>query len=360
MQKGSTEVRAKGRTIKSPDFDVTELLDNWRSEDSSLAQDDDLQAAIEKTFKLKINDGYVYHASASVTLPQVQAAINCGGQNGLHAWYLHEGGAQIPPPPGSDAQAYTSIFSSSTSTSKALVAFEKNAKKGSIRAATAKHLISNRLVPEKITITKLKKAHVNPYLDFWTWSCKSLEWAGPNDAIANVNQSHHILPVFYHHFGCVCPSFDAIESMRQLAQGKPVLDIGSGNGYWTMMLRRSGLKVNAIDNGDSIWRTMWIDDTVKADGAQFLTKNNGGKDAALLLVYPQVSTDFTRSVLKAYQGDLICVAGTQNSNGFTSFKNETIDQYLIREEPDFEKILQTPLPSFAGKDDALYAYRKRP
>jgi len=57
-------------------------------------------------------------------------------------------------------------------------------------------------------------------------------------------------------------------------------------------------------------------------------------------------------------GDTIIVAGTQNANGFTAFAKETIAEWMAREMPDFEKILQIPLPSFAGKDEALFAFRK--
>lgn len=92
------------------------------------------------------------------------------------------------------------------------------------------------------------------------------------------------------------------------------------------MLRRLGLTVHAIDNGDSVWRTMWIGDTEKTDGAKYLTQRaNDGADAVLLLVYPQVTTSFTTSVLKAYKGSTIVVAGTQNKNGFTAFKDVLID-----------------------------------
>lgn len=32
---------------------------------------------------------------------------------------------------------------------------------------------------------------------------------------------------------------------------------------------------------------------------------------------------------------------------------------MAREMPDWEKILQVPLPSFAGKDEALFAFEKK-
>lgn len=125
------------------------------------------------------------------------------------------------------------------------------------------------------------------------------------------------------------------------------------------MLRRMGIDAKAVDNGDSLWRTTWIGDTIKADGAKYLEKQNNGKDGVLLLVYPQVTTHFTKSVLRTYAGDTIFMAGTQNENGFTGFKDMTFDKYMASEKPDYEKIVQSPLPSFAGKDEALFVFQRK-
>jgi len=64
-------------------------------------------------------------------------------------------------------------------------------------------------------------------------------------------------------------------------------------------------------------------------------------------------------VLKAYQGTTIVVAGTQNRNGFTGFKGELVSEWMAREMPQWAKIVQTPLPSFAGKDEALFVFEKK-
>ena len=161
-----------------------------------------------------------------------------------------------------------------------------------------------------------------------------------------------------HHFGCVVPSYESLEVIKQTAQGKSILDLGSGNGYWTYMLRRLGSTVIAIDNLQSEYRTLWISDTVVQDGEKYLRSNKGCKDMVLLLVYPIVGLDFTRKVIEAYKGATICVAGTQNHNGYTAFKEKTIDEYLAAERVDYQKVTQIPLPSFAGKDEALFVFAK--
>lgn len=179
--------------------------------------------------------------------------------------------------------------------------------------------------------------------------------------------SHHVLPIFMHHFGCATPSHEALEILRLLADGRAIADIGSGNGYWTFLLRRYGLTVHAVDNMQSEWRVNWIDDTTIIDGVKWLRKNGSGKAMVLLLVYPVVGGGvgggseggFTRTLVDTFQGDTIAVVGTQNRNGYTGFKNMTMDEYMEKEHKDWCKMVQIPLPSFAGKDEALYVFQRR-
>jgi hypothetical protein len=258
-----------------------------------------------------------------------------------------------------DIEAYTSVFASTTSTTKALIGLEKNAKKDSIRASVAAYLTSTRQLPSTFKIPKLKSPHINPYYDYWRWSCQQLEWAGPDASTVKIHHSHHILPVFFHHFGCVCPSQESLEIIKQLSKTNPVIEIGSGNGYWAFCLRRLGVQVHAVDNVESEWRTTWIPDTIVADGVAYLNKQKGGKDAILLMVYPVARSGFTASVLQAYRGDVVCVVGTQNRNGYTGFKDITIQEYMKEKMSGFEKTIQIALPSFAGKDDALFVFERQ-
>ena len=162
-----------------------------------------------------------------------------------------------------------------------------------------------------------------------------------------------------HHFGCVVPSYESLEVIRQTAQKRTVVDLGSGNGYWTYMLRRMGVTAVAVDNLQSVWRTLWIGDTIVKDGDLYLQEENGCENAVLLLVYPIVGSDFTAKVIEAYKGTTICVAGTQNRNGYTAFKDRTIDEYMKAEKGDFDKTVQIALPSFAGKDEALFVFERK-
>lgn len=142
--------------------------------------------------------------------------------------------------------------------------------------------------------------------------------------------------------------------------------MGSGSGYWTFVLRSYGLTVKPVDNAQSSWRVTWVPDTEITDGVAYLARHDGGKDAVMLLVYPIVGGGiaggeegaFTKNLLKAYKGDTLAVVGTQNHNGYTGFKSKSMDEYMEEHEPEWTKIVQIPLPSFAGKDEALYVFQR--
>lgn len=347
-----------------------------RTQTLALLDQNDFAGAIKLYFQLPKDDKYVYHAITAVTLPQVQHVVSLGGANGLHSWYssLVTTPTALDPPPKPDIDAYTTIFLPNTLTTSALKALASNAKKGSIRSSVAAHLLAKRYLhpaASQLQIGKkkatAKDVPANPYFDFWEWSCKNLEWCGPCPEAEKRPQSHHVLPVLMHHFGCAVPSYESLEILRIVADGRAVVDMGSGNGYWAFMLRQHGVDVKPVDNAQSEWRANWVSDTTITDGPKWLTKNSaGGKDLVLLMVYPVVGGGagggveggFTRDLMKVYQGDTVAAVGTQNRNGYTSFRDMTFDEYMAREHSQWTKVVQIPVPSFAGKDEALYIYQR--
>ncbi|KAM4065171.1 hypothetical protein HRG_004492 [Hirsutella rhossiliensis] len=354
--------------IGNPSFRPQEVIKDTALQKQALRllSTNDLAGASRLLLGLPEHDGYTYHATASVSLAEAQQVVDLGGVNGLHTWYRAEDGSPRDPPPQPDIEAYISIFSPSTATASALKNFGTNAKKASIRSDVAAHLSQTRYIhpalSSRLTVPKSRAPPCqNPYLDFWTWACRNLEWCGPCESSERVATSHHVLPILMHHFGCATPSHESLELLKTLAAGRAVADVGSGNGYWAFMLRCYGLTVHAVDSMQSEWRVNWVDDTVIMDGTRWLRNNAHGKDLVLLLVYPVVGPadgTFTRSLVESYRGDTIAVVGTQNGNGYTGFRSMTMDQYMAREHREWTRVVQIPLPSFAGKDEALFVFQR--
>jgi len=198
----------------------------------------------------------------------------------------------------------------------------------------------------------------NPYLIFWLWSCHALHWAGPTPSTADLKTTHPILPIFMHHFGCVVPTQEVISILKQTSVNEhpAIADIGSGTGYWTYILRAAGLKVHAVDNAQSAFRCTWISDTIKQDGEMWLKSKNGAADMILLLVYPITSGNFVEKMVNAFKGKWVCVAGTQCGNGYTGFKDRDLVAWM--EGKGWSRWAQVALPSFAGKDEAFFLFRR--
>lgn len=64
-------------------------------------------------------------------------------------------------------------------------------------------------------------------------------------------------------------------------------------------------------------------------------------------------------LIKLADGTTIFCAGTQNASGFTAFAKETIADWMARERPEWRLGPQVPIPSFAGKDEALFMFEKK-
>lgn len=360
-------------------FDPDTFLDKWSDQKfNPIHSGKPLARCIGEAFDIPPTDQYVYRAQGETTLHITERAISGKRAHGMHNWYHDDSGAPIEPqyPSQEEITAYTSLFDPSLNLPKALNGFKSQSKANTLRKQVAEHLTSRYhnsttgLLP-----SKKDRKHVNPYLSLWTYSCQELEWAGPIPSTTYTKISHHILPLFYHHFGCIVPSYAALHVLAKLAQPAkpskedvlPILDIGSGNGYWTYMLRHlplpspewKGLDVRPIDSGLSEYRVTWVKDTIRMDGKEYLRRNANGKGAVLLLVYPQATGDFTGPILKMFEGDTIVVAGTQNGNGFTAFQDQGVDEWVGRNLKLFELTLRMPLPSFAGKDEALFVFQRK-
>ena len=261
-----------------------------------------------------------------------------------------------------------------------MTSFASNAKKSSLRASIAEHLVATRFIdstlapPSSAKKKKKKPASAassasNPALFFWAWTCRALHWAGPlppsSPTAPPRSLAHPTLPILMHHFGCVIPSPEAVTVLAHLA-GSPqcaqgVADVGSGTGYWTAVLRAAGVAVTPIDNSQSEFRACWVPDTVHEDGAAWLRAHDGGRGHVLLMVYPVVGGDFVKRMMDAFEGATVAVAGAQDRSGYTAFWDCTFGEWMEegeRRQQGWRKMAQVALPGWQGKDEALYVYQK--
>ena len=118
------------------------------------------------------------------------------------------------------------------------------------------------------------------------------------------------------------------------------------------------MTVHAVDSGQSSFRCAWIGDTVLADGERWLKARGGAGEMVMLLVYPVVGGRFLERMVGSYRGDVVVVVGTQGSNGYTACGDQVVDEWMCAEGRGWVKSVQIALPSFAGKDEALFVFER--
>ena len=319
--------------------------------------DGSILKSIRKAFSIPEDDSYVYKTEGGgVTMGQAQAALD----NPSYKYRYYQGDHAVDVPSG-DIEAYTNIYKSSIDPENGIKSFFGNAKKNSPRQGCAAYQITRRHMPRNLKADQSKrKRHLNPYLDLWMLACQQLGFLGPIDhpGYADpkaVKQSHPLLPIFMHHFGCGIPSWEAINTIKLLTGKLRCFDVGCGNGYWTWLLRKEGVQVEAVDDCSSKWRTMWINDVQKVDAVSFL-KRRSEEESVLLMVYPIVGGgNLTTRIIDAFKGNIIILVGTQNANRYTTFKDMTTEEFF-KKRAEWFLFVRIMLPSFPGKDDAMYVY----
>lgn len=332
---------------------------------------DSITDSLIEAFQLPTPDNFRYITDASfVTLAQAASLLDT--RTHKFNYFAH---GKLVDIPSSDIDAYINNFRASSDTTKALALYKSNAKKSSPRALVADLLCSNRIIPSDFPPLTKSKNHLNPYLELWSLACQQLGFIGPlagppkdvgsgegtGYADPNVSKlSHPLLPVLMHHFGCGVPTYEALQVIEHVTgPSRKVIDLGSGNGYWTWLLTRFGIDVVSIDDGSSVWRSTWAEPTVRGNGITWLTQNKKQcQNMVLLMVYPITGGNgFTGKAIHQFSGNTIVYVGTVNGNRYTGFTDMTCQRYMEK-LGGWELQVQIAMPSFPGKDDGLIVFQR--
>lgn len=136
-------------------------------------------------------------------------------------------------------------------------------------------------------------------------------------------------------------------ALRAIAAHGPVVELGAGNGYWSMLLEAAGVDVVAYDadptaqnpytNGDP-----WFE--VRTGGVESIDAH---QDRTLLLCWPPRNDPFACDALAAYQGDTVCYVG-EGWGGCTA-PGEFFDELQAR----FTRIERVSIPTWLDLGDDL-------
>jgi hypothetical protein len=131
--------------------------------------------------------------------------------------------------------------------------------------------------------------------------------------------------------------------IEHAANGKKLLEIGSGSGYWAALLQRRGANVVAVDVGNEYESCPHFPETVKMDGEEYLRQSDGAADRTLLLCWPRDADEF----LEAYCGDKLIVIG-EPGDGCTWWPSESDDEWT--------EIRHVCIPTWFGIKDCLSVF----
>lgn len=130
----------------------------------------------------------------------------------------------------------------------------------------------------------------------------------------------------------------------------PILEIGSGSGYWTHLLREKGADVIAVDNKSEPFKIFHIDDTIFMDGVLYLHEHHGCRDRTLLLCWPR----WGHEMVQAFTGDRLVIVGEPEGGATWAFDEDD------EEFAEWELIEIVDIPTWPGMKDDLRIYQRQP
>lgn len=174
------------------------------------------------------------------------------------------------------------------------------------------------------------------------------------------------------YFGYAIPDPQALSiikeytmTLEQPCLPRRVIEIGSGLGYWTYLLRQEGLQVDAVDTMEEFNQVdrYWIKDTIKADAVDYLKENNS-KESVLLMVWPRSCEEF----LEHFQGEYVILVG-EGEMGCTGVIHERYQNSEGEEEGEcdecggacrsvWEGIRSYNHPTWPALHDFMMVYRR--
>lgn len=167
----------------------------------------------------------------------------------------------------------------------------------------------------------------------------------------NFMHEHKVRTEFIARFGFAILTPEVVAALRPYS---PLLEVGSGSGYWAYELRNDGLDVIATDPGTGRYGgvpngwTPWtaIERLTAVEAVRQYSER------ALLMIWPDYGVGWAADALDAYAGRYVLYVG-EGSGGATAD-----DRFHELLEKRLEEHLVVPLPVFNGLHDRLMVWRR--
>jgi hypothetical protein len=146
------------------------------------------------------------------------------------------------------------------------------------------------------------------------------------------------------------PTLKAIKTIAKLS---PLVEMGAGTGYWTMLLRNSGAEVLAYDKKPGAGnKYKFTKSYTKIEQGTEKVLGRIHPEFSLFLCWPNYNSDFAFNCLREFQGNKLIYIG-ENRGGCTGN-----DKFFTKLELEWELEKSLPLPQWPGIHDQVTIYRK--
>lgn len=145
-----------------------------------------------------------------------------------------------------------------------------------------------------------------------------------------------------HKFSWAVPSAAALQEIQDFCNGRKIIEIGAGTGYWASLLQAKGQAVVPIDNGSEPVDCQYTE-VIQADGREFLAAHDTREDV-LMCCWPRSMDDW----LAAFGGQaLICIGELEGAT-----------DYIQEEDTAWRLSKEFRIPQYLGMRDMLRMYSK--
>lgn len=136
------------------------------------------------------------------------------------------------------------------------------------------------------------------------------------------------------------------EAIAELVLRQPLVEIGSGTGYWAWLVAQAGGRIIAYDR-EPLQPPKWIE---VIEGEASRVRDHA--DATLFLCWPPYKDPMAADALAHYHGDTVIYVG--------EFRGRTADDlFHTRLEADWILERELKIPSWPGFRDALHVFRRK-
>ncbi|MFR9675877.1 hypothetical protein [Streptomyces sp. TR02-1] len=202
-----------------------------------------------------------------------------------------------------------------------------------------------RLAPLARTAADQESAGDHPYWEILRWmpaedylgrpGAKPAFLVGPSELLQETVLRGLEMGTLRTRFAWGIPTPQDLTWMLRLLDGRGVVEVGAGTGYWAWQLRQAGAEVECFDLHAP------GEDNVYCTGGPYTVVDPGGPEVAglfprraLLLVWPPRGVDVAARSLHAYQGDLLflCAPADQDLSGDEDFYRALSARWELLEE----------------------------